>query len=126
LWNVYISRLGDTSPDNAITTLSLKDQAIATSGDYLQNWTVKIPDHEGVERSVTYFHIFNPKTLQPIVATYTSVASTSVVARSCALADGLATIPMMFERPAEATAWAESIKEDIPEVSFWIISRSEI
>ena len=126
LWTVYISRLGDTSAENAITTLQLKDQAIATSGDYLQNWTVRLSDQEGRERSVTYFHIFDPKTLQPIEASYTSVASASVVAPSCALADGLATIPMMFGSSAEAAAWAESIKEHVPEATFWIISRSEI
>lgn len=126
LWSVFISRLGDTSPENAIATVQLEDQAIATSGDYLQNWSVRLADAEGNERPVTYFHIFDPKTLQPIEASYASVASTSVVANSCALADGLATVPMMFKDRAEATAWAESIQELVPEASFWIISRAAI
>lgn len=125
-WTIYISRLGDATPENAITTLHLKDQAIATSGDYLQNWTVRVSDNEGKARSATYFHIFDPKTLEPIEATYTSVASTSVVASNCALADGLATIPMMFSGTAEALEWVESIREHVPEASFWIVSRSDM
>lgn len=126
LWSVFISRLGDISPENAIATVHLEDQAIATSGDYLQNWTIRVADVEGNERPVTYFHIFDPRTLQPIEASYASVASTSVVANSCALADGLATIPMMFKDRSEATAWAESIQEQVPEASFWIISRDAL
>lgn len=125
LWTVYISCLDDTSPENAIATLQLKDQAIATSGDYLQNWIIGIPDDEEKERSVIYFHIFDPETLQPLEANYTSVASTSVIAPSCALADGLATIAMIFASPAEAKIWAESVKEYIPETAFWIISRAK-
>jgi len=124
-WTVYISRLGDSDPDHAISTLYLNDQAIATSGDYLQNWTVRYPYNEGKEKTITYFHIFDPQTLHPIEATYTSVASTSVIASSCTLADGLATIPMMFPSTKEAAAWAEGIKEQLPETSFWIISRSD-
>jgi thiamine biosynthesis lipoprotein len=125
-WTVYISRLGDTDPDNAIATLHLEDQAIATSGDYLQNWTVKFSRNEGDEKEskpVTYFHIFDPVTLRPIEASHTSVASVSVVAPSCAMADGLATIAMMFPTVSEATLWAEEIKERFPDVSFWIVSR---
>lgn len=119
-WTIYISRLGDNDVDHAISTLHLNDQAIATSGDYLQNWTIKSSDKE----IITYFHIFDPKTLRPLEASHTSIASTSVLASNCALADGLATISMMFSSPSEATAWAESIKEQFPDISFWIISRS--
>jgi FAD:protein FMN transferase len=126
LWTVYISRLGDNDPEHAISTLALDNQAIATSGDYLQNWTIRKQDDSGKEKSVTYFHIFDPKTLHPIEATFTSVASVSVVAPNCTLADGLATIPMMFSSPEEAEEWAESVKEKYPDISFWIISRSSL
>ena len=125
-WTVYISRLGDCDPEHAVATLFLNNQAIATSGDYLQNWTIRISDQDDKEKTVTYFHIFDPKTLQPIEATYTSVASTSIVASNCALADGLATIPMMFSSSTEAVEWADRIKEQYPDILFWIISRSEI
>jgi FAD:protein FMN transferase len=116
LWTIFISRLGDTDPDNAIATVPLMDQAIATSGDYLQNWTVD---------QKTYFHIFDPATLRPLEATPTSIASASVAASNCALADGLATIAMMFPTVAEAQAWADTIKEKYPETTFWIEKRLE-
>ena len=125
-WTVYISRLGDTDPDNAISMLHLDDQAIATSGDYLQNWTIKHSVSDEIARPITYFHIFDPVTLRPIEASYTSVASVSVVAPSCALADGLATIAMMFPTVPEAALWAEGIKKQSPEISFWIVSREQL
>lgn len=115
-WTVFISRLDDTDPNHAIAKLHLSDQAIATSGDYLQNWTIG---------QLTYFHIFNPNTLKPLESTYTSVASASVVSNSCAFADGLATVAMMFPDVDEAKQWAEKIEEEFPETSFWIVSRQE-
>lgn len=115
-WNIFISRLGDSNPEHAIDTLSLKDQAIATSGDYLQNWDVK---------PTTYFHIFDPKTYRPLEITQHSVASASVLAPTCMLADGLATVAMMFPNIEEAQAWAERVKEQLPETQFWLVSRSD-
>ena len=37
-WNIFISRLGNSNPSLAIATIALRDQAIATSGDYMQFW----------------------------------------------------------------------------------------
>lgn len=125
LWTVYISRLGDCNPDKAIATLSLDEQAIATSGDYLQNWTVRLCDPSGQERTASYFHVFDPHTLRPLEASHTSVASASVIAPQCALADGLATVLMMFSSTEEAATWAMEVKEQIPDTAFWIVSRSE-
>lgn len=122
-WTVYISRFGDSNPDHAIATLHLENQAVATSGDYLQNWTIRKDDQQE-KRTIIYFHIFDPETLQPLEATHLSVASASVVAPSCALADGLATIPLLFSSLEEATIWAEEIKEKFPDLSFWIVSRN--
>lgn len=113
-WTIYISRLGDNDPSHAIATIFLDSQAVATSGDYLQNWTVL---------GNTYFHIFDPRTLRPLQATHASIASVSVVAPTCALADGLATAAMMFSSINEAKTWAEQIKEQSPEISFWFVSR---
>ena len=39
-WTVYIANLNDTNPENALAYTPLIDQSIATSGDYLQQWTV--------------------------------------------------------------------------------------
>lgn len=113
-WKIFISGLGSKDPDHAIDTLALNNQAIATSGDYLQNWQV------GNE---LYFHILDPKTLHPLKIEENSVASASVLANSCALADGLATAMMMFPNVNEANVWANKLKENQPELFFWIVSR---
>jgi thiamine biosynthesis lipoprotein len=117
-WTIYISRLWDDNPENAIAKVYLENQAIATSGDYFQNWSV------WTERdTVTYFHIFDPHTLRPLEANQKSIASASVVAGNCAFADGLATAAMMFPTIYEAEQWASEIKERFPEISIWLISR---
>ena len=120
-WNIFISCLGSADPDNAIAHISLTDQAIATSGDYLQYW--KIEDPSNANQTISYFHIINPKTQKPLTSTSTSVASASVIAPNCVLADGLATVAMMFPDVAEANKWAEKIKLDYPSLKFWIVSR---
>lgn len=114
-WTIFISRLDDSSPDHAIATIPLADQAIATSGDYLQNWKVK---------DSAYFHIFDPATLKPLRQGTDSIASASVLAKTCAFADGLATVAMMFSSAEQAEAWLNLIAERYPEVQFWIISRN--
>lgn len=124
-WTIFISRLGDTDPSRAITTLALEDRAIATSGDYLQNWSVRWSSNEGKPATTTYFHIFDPKTLQPLTSSYTSIASASVAASKCAFADGLATAAMMFPSLAEAEDWAKKIGEQYPDITFWLISREQ-
>lgn len=113
-WRIFISRFGDPNPENGIALLNLVDEAIATSGDYLQNWTVS---------GITYYHIFDAKTYRPLVATDTSIASASVVAPTCALADGLATAAMMFPSIEEAQRWADQIRKQLPEVQFYLEAR---
>lgn len=113
-WTIFISRLDDTSPDHAIATIPLNDQAIATSGDYLQNWKVK-DSH--------YFHIFDPATFSPLQQGKDSIASASVLAQTCAFADGLATVAMMFPSAEQSEAWLNSIVKQYPDVQFWIVSR---
>ncbi len=104
--------------------LALDNRAIATSGDYLQNWTILSHSNTNNTRPITtYFHIFDPKTLRPLESSQKSIASASVAASSCAFADGLATAAMMFPSLVEAETWATSIKEKFPETTFWLISR---
>lgn len=122
-WKIYISRLGDEHPDHAIDTLSLVDQAIATSGDYLQNWSIHSLGENGKEMTKTYFHIFDPQTLHPLEVSSTSIASVSVIALDCTFADGLATAAMMFPDCSHAEIWAQQLKDNYPELSFWIVSR---
>lgn len=114
-WTVYISRFDDATPEQAIAILPLREQAVATSGDYLQQW--KIADE-------TYFHIIDPRTKRPLKSTKTSIASASVCANTCAFADGLATAAMVFPTVEEAEKWLLEIKERHPEIAFWLISRA--
>lgn len=119
-WRVFISRLGDQTLENAVALIELNNQALATSGDYLQNWTVHRPGTSGF---IHYTHIFDPKTKAPLEMTYHSIASSSVLANSCAEADGLATAAMCFNTVKEASTWAEKLREKQPELKFWILSR---
>lgn len=120
-WNIFISHLGNPDPEKALNLLSLKNQAIATSGDYLQTWKIKTS-----EKELLYFHIIDPVTLHPLQVSQESIASASVVCSSCTLADGLATALMLFQSKDEANTWMEKIKEDFPEINYWIYSRKDL
>lgn len=115
-WTVFISRLGDPNPAHAIATLELKDQAVATSGDYLQQWSVG---------NKTYSHIIDPYAAAPIQIGAKRVASVTVVAPNCTLADALATALMLFNTAAEAQEWAQKLQETNPEISVWILTRED-
>lgn len=112
-WTIFISRLGDADPGHAIATLDISNKAVATSGDYLQQWTVD---------SRTYFHIIDPYTKTPLIATHASVASVTIQADSCLEADVLATAGMVFQTVAEAQTWAEQF----PDIKFRIDSRESL
>lgn len=114
-WRVFIRRLGSNLPEDSIADLALVDSAVATSGDYLQYWTVD---------GVSYFHVFDAKRLQPLTIHSTSVASSTVVAPTCALADALATTLMCFENMESARDWAEQMQERFPQTAFWLAART--
>jgi thiamine biosynthesis lipoprotein len=115
-WTIYISHLGDPSPSKAIATVHLHNQAIATSGDYFQFWTINQPG----EPPSTYCHIFHPHTLTPLVAKKGSIASASLLAPDCVTADALAKVLMLWQSPQEAQAWM--IRAKLPP-SYWILTR---
>ena len=115
-WRIFISSLGSNDPAQAIATLELQNQALATSGDYMQAWTVG---------DKTYFHIVNPQTGRPLELRNDTIASVSVLAPNCTVADGLATALMTFGSAGEARLWAAELKRDYPELSFWIVTRAE-
>lgn len=117
-WRIFISRLGNPNPEAAIANIELIDSAIATSGDYLQNWTFHGP--EGVR---IYFHIINPQTHAPLEASYSSIANASVLAPNCALADGLATALMMFKDLDQAEAWIKQKQSIIADLKSWVVTR---
>jgi len=115
-WNIYISRLHDTDPQHALAWLSLYNQAIATSGDYHQTWTIQTTNGKK-----TYTHIFNPKTMAPVIVQPGSVASATLVAEDCVTADALAKVLMLFNSAEEAEQWVKSLP--YLNVSYWIATR---
>ncbi len=117
-WTVFISALGSSDPTKALDTLELEDEGLATSGDYMQYWV----GNEGT----TYFHIIDPRTLSPLIRTNESIASVSILAPSCQLADALATAAMIFNDVDEARQWTESLKAKIPHLEAWVVSRKEL
>ncbi|HRD55768.1 MAG TPA: FAD:protein FMN transferase [Parachlamydiaceae bacterium] len=119
-WRIFISRLHDQNPEHAISHVDLKDKAVATSGDYLQNWTVRIEN-----KTIIYSHIFDPKTGYPLEITRSSIASATVLHSSCLMADAIATALMLFPNQEKAKDFALSLQEKEPDMQFWIISREQ-
>jgi len=116
-WRVFISNFEDPNPESALAFVELKDEALATSGDYLQNW--KVGDR-------LYFHVLDPFTYHPLLVTPTSLGSVSIACDSCAVADGLATAAITFSSRDEAFEWINTLYAEIPELRFWLHSRSDV
>jgi thiamine biosynthesis lipoprotein len=74
--------------------LSLKDVAVATSGDY-RNYFIRDGQH--------FSHTIDPKTGKPVTH---NLASVTILASSCMLADGLATAAMVLG-PEKGLKWIE-------------------
>ena len=86
-WRVGINRpRKEASYDEIYKIVTLKDKAFATSGDYRNFFEVN---------GKRYSHILDPKTGYPVV---NFVVSVSIVADTCAFADGLATAVMVMGR----------------------------
>lgn len=81
--------------------ICLEDQALATSGNYLQKWTVK---------DATYTHLIDPHAKMPLLVASGVITSASVTAKTCSEADALATALMLFPSREEAIQWAEEKK----------------
>lgn len=120
-WRVFISRLANPDPAQAIAQIDLIDCALATSGDYFQYWKVK--NDQGEDKM--YCHIFNPLTLAPLEVKTGSVASASLLALDCMTADALAKVLMLFNSPEEAQAWIEKLQGQFPDLACWIATRSD-
>ncbi len=111
-WRILVTKWG--IPGDTDIVVELHNMAIASSGDYLQNWTVD---------GVSYSHIFNCRTGQPIKMTNRSICSVTVTASSCLIADTLATAAMLFQSREEAESWLENIKEQYPKMQYWVYMR---
>ncbi len=119
-WTVFISGLGDRDPAEAVDTVEIQDASLATSGDYLQSWTIQ---GAGPGQEVCYTHVMDPASLCLLEVTANSVASVSVLAESCTLSDGLATAVMTCGSLEAAQAWAQEVQEKLPQTQFWIVRR---
>lgn len=79
-WNVGINRPEKGAAlDSVYRVVALTDRAMATSGDY-RNFFVR--------DGIVYTHVIDPRSGYPV---QTGVVSASVIADTCAFADGLAT-----------------------------------
>lgn len=116
--NIYVEWGGEIStrglhPENrtwkigieGLSTIDLTNSAIATSGSYVQNWTIN---------SINYTHIIDPHTRLPL--NNAPISSASVIASTCLEADALATSLMLFPSKEEAEEWA---KEHNLKVFIW-------
>jgi thiamine biosynthesis lipoprotein len=115
-WSIYIRGLQDRDPAHALARLNMSNQSIATSGDYYQQWTI-----ETANGPKTYCHIFNPKTLSPVVVQEGSVASASLTANDCLTADALAKVLMLFASEEKAIEWLDNLP--LPNLHYWMAIR---
>lgn len=121
-WRVFVSRLQDSNPDKALSFIEIKDEALATSGDYLQQWQYR--SESGEEE--TLCHIIDPIASKPLAVTPKSICSCTVKMKSCALADAAATAVMLAKDKEEADQISLHLTKDLCEGTFWIYSREEI
>lgn len=94
-----------------MTSIDLEG-ALATSGDYFQCWEVD---------GVTYTHIIDPMTCQPLQKGHAAITSTSVKMESCAYADAFATALMLFSSAEEGKQWVKTLPFSI---ETWISKRN--
>ena len=100
-WRIGINEPNSGAPlDRVYKAVTLKDMALATSGNY-RNFFEK--------GGIRYSHIIDPRTGYPVS---NGVVSTSVIAKTCALADALATGLMVMgpEKGIELVTRLESVE----------------
>lgn len=100
LWKIGIDRPRNASvPGQELEgILALTDAAVATSGDYRNYF---------IQNGQQYSHTIDPSTGRPVKH---NLASVTIVARSCMLADGLATATMVMG-PDKGMKWIENIND---------------
>ncbi|CDR34987.1 FAD:protein FMN transferase [Criblamydia sequanensis] len=120
-WRVFIAKLDDSNPNQAIAFINLNDgDALATSGDYLQYWTLKTDNG----KELKLCHVIDPKTAQPLAITPASLCSVTVKANSCMAADAIATSLMLFPNYEEALKGIFSLDGLFPNLEVWMTSRN--
>ena len=110
-WNIGIRKPGNgvgTSTSDIHSIVTLKNQSMATSGDYQNFFT-----HEGQR----YSHVLDPNTGRPVKH---NLCSVTVLAPTCALADGLATTCLVL-----GTKLSLSWIKLFPHCSIYMIERQK-
>ena len=92
--------------------ISLNSQGIATSGTYAQRYFTK----EGT----TLSHILNSKSKTPLEVKQGNIASVTVRASTCTLADALATAALAIEDIEQVELFFNRVKEWDPTIDFLI------
>lgn len=98
--------------------ITLENCAIAGSGDYLQNWR-----GYGIEKEELFSHFASPKTGR--LNKVGRIAGVTVKARTCAVADALATSAMLIQSLEEFDRWSRRAKQSIDGLEFWPLIRGE-
>jgi thiamine biosynthesis lipoprotein len=107
-WRVGINQpVSGARSDALYGIVELENQALATSGDYRNFFEVD---------GKTYSHVLDPRTGYPVAS---GVVSVSITAKTCALADGLATAVMVMG-PQKGLA----LIEPLADVEAFIIVRN--
>ena len=98
IWRIGIDRpqYGSIPGTEIESIITLKDIAVATSGDYRNFF--KIGDRY-------YSHTINPKTGRPVTH---NLASTTIIAKTCMEADGIATAVMVMGKE-KGLNWVENM-----------------
>ncbi len=89
-WRVFVRDPENPGPENALAIVSLYNESLATSGDYVQNWTLG---------NTTYTHVLDPETLNPQIVLQNSITSVSVKSNDCMTSDAIATILFLSKDP---------------------------
>ena len=100
-WTVGVNRPDSKGREKGLAMVfELKDRSLATSGHSQRTF---------ISGGKRYSHILNPKTGRPVKA---DIASATVLASSCALADGLATLALILDedRMAELLEFYDGVE----------------
>ena len=111
-------KTGTAPGQEYLAILELKDgEAVATSGDY-----EKVIERDGK----LYSHVINPHLGRLLELNQTTLAQAVVVAKSCMVADALATAAISKEDPSQARAMLDRFRTGytVPVSDYLLYSRS--
>ena len=108
--------------DKVLEVVECTNGALATSGDYLQYWTV-IVNGEPMQ----FYHVFDIQTQRPLESTQNSLVSVTIQHESCCLADGLTKALLCAKDKEEARAlFEERVHPLFPTTKVWLFSHEDV